>query len=138
MGEIWVAFIPFYYYFLPSFFPRFLLKVIIEMLANVNLGEDLKVLAPGGVVAIVGSRGEVRSHHANQNKKEKRRREFDNLLFYPLLFSNLNVAIRGNGQVNINSRDLMAREASVVGVMGGTAEELAEAFAHINAGLRLR
>ena len=34
--------------------------VVIEMLANVNLGADLKVLAQGGSVAIVGSRGEVR------------------------------------------------------------------------------
>lgn len=33
--------------------------LIVEMLANVNLGHDLKVLAHGGCVAIVGSRGEV-------------------------------------------------------------------------------
>jgi NADPH2:quinone reductase len=33
--------------------------VIIEMLANVNLGADLKMLAPHGRVVIVGSRGDV-------------------------------------------------------------------------------
>jgi NADPH2:quinone reductase len=33
--------------------------VIVELLANVNLGKDLKVLAKGGRVAIVGSRGRV-------------------------------------------------------------------------------
>ena len=71
--------------------------VIVEMLANVNLGEDLKVLAHGGCVAVVGSRGEVA----------------------------------------VNPRDLMQREASVVGVMGGTPAEVAEAFAAINAGLAL-
>jgi len=33
--------------------------VILEMLANVNLGRDLGVLARGGTVAVIGSRGEV-------------------------------------------------------------------------------
>jgi NADPH2:quinone reductase len=33
--------------------------VIVEMLANVNLGKDLKILAPGGRVVVVGSRGAV-------------------------------------------------------------------------------
>jgi NADPH2:quinone reductase len=33
--------------------------VILEMLANVNLGKDLKVLAPGGRVVVIGSRGVV-------------------------------------------------------------------------------
>jgi NADPH:quinone reductase len=33
--------------------------VILEMLANVNLGKDLTVLAPGGRVVIIGSRGPV-------------------------------------------------------------------------------
>jgi NADPH2:quinone reductase len=33
--------------------------VIVEMLANVNLGKDLTVLARGGTVVIVGSRGPV-------------------------------------------------------------------------------
>jgi NADPH2:quinone reductase len=33
--------------------------VILEMLANVNLGKDLKVLAQGGRVVVIGSRGTV-------------------------------------------------------------------------------
>ena len=33
--------------------------VILEMLANVNLGRDLRVLAPGGRVVVIGSRGKV-------------------------------------------------------------------------------
>lgn len=33
--------------------------VILEMLANVNLGRDLGVLAPGGRVVVIGSRGPV-------------------------------------------------------------------------------
>lgn len=33
--------------------------VIVEMLANVNLGRDLGMLAPGGRVSVVGSRGPV-------------------------------------------------------------------------------
>jgi NADPH:quinone reductase len=33
--------------------------VILEMLANVNLGKDLEILAKGGRVAVVGSRGPV-------------------------------------------------------------------------------
>ncbi|GAB4463873.1 MAG: NAD(P)H-quinone oxidoreductase [Armatimonadaceae bacterium] len=33
--------------------------IILEMLANVNLGKDLEVLAPGGRVVVIGSRGSV-------------------------------------------------------------------------------
>ncbi|HXZ10922.1 MAG TPA: NADPH:quinone reductase [Candidatus Sulfotelmatobacter sp.] len=33
--------------------------VLVEMLSNVNLGNDLKILAAGGRVAVVGSRGNV-------------------------------------------------------------------------------
>src|SRR6516225_7716516 len=33
--------------------------IIVEMLANVNLGKDLKILAKGGRVVIIGSRGAV-------------------------------------------------------------------------------
>ncbi|PYL63966.1 MAG: NADPH:quinone reductase, partial [Verrucomicrobia bacterium] len=33
--------------------------VIVELLANVNLGKDLTILAKGGRVAIIGSRGRV-------------------------------------------------------------------------------
>lgn len=31
--------------------------VILEMLANVNLGADLRMLAMGGRVAVIGNRG---------------------------------------------------------------------------------
>jgi NADPH2:quinone reductase len=34
-------------------------EVILEMLANENLGRDLKILAPGGRVVVIGSRGTV-------------------------------------------------------------------------------
>lgn len=34
-------------------------EVIIELLANVNLGKDLKMLAPGGRVVVIGCRGSV-------------------------------------------------------------------------------
>jgi NADPH2:quinone reductase len=34
-------------------------EIIIELLANINLGKDLKVLAPGGRVVVIGSRGPV-------------------------------------------------------------------------------
>jgi NADPH2:quinone reductase len=33
--------------------------IILEMLANVNLGQDLKLLAPEGRVVVIGSRGDV-------------------------------------------------------------------------------
>jgi NADPH2:quinone reductase len=33
--------------------------LVLEMLANVNLGRDLEILAPGGRVVVIGSRGEV-------------------------------------------------------------------------------
>jgi NADPH2:quinone reductase len=35
------------------------LDIILEMLANVNLGKDLQILAPGGRVVVIGSRGPV-------------------------------------------------------------------------------
>ena len=51
--------------------------IILEMLANVNLGNDLGMLATGGRIIVIGSRGKV----------------------------------------EINPRDAMAREASIMGVM---------------------
>uniref|UniRef100_A0A7S1G845 Enoyl reductase (ER) domain-containing protein n=1 Tax=Bicosoecida sp. CB-2014 TaxID=1486930 RepID=A0A7S1G845_9STRA len=73
-------------------------SVIVEMLANVNLGNDLKLLAERGRVAIVGSRGDV----------------------------------------EITPRDLMAREASVRGVMLAKCRphEKTEIDSAIYAGLR--
>jgi NADPH2:quinone reductase len=60
--------------------------VIIEMLANVNLGRDLTALAPGGRVVVVGSRGPV----------------------------------------EIDARELMRRDAEILGMLLGnqTADEL--------------
>jgi len=71
--------------------------VILEMLANVNLGADLKMLAPRGRVVVIGSRGEVQ----------------------------------------INPRDLMAREAAIFGVLLWLvgSEEMAMIHAAIGAGL---
>ncbi len=71
--------------------------VILEMLANVNLGHDLKVLAYKGRVVVIGSRGDVQ----------------------------------------ITPRDLMAREAAVLGVMlwRVTPPQAVEIFAYIQAGL---
>lgn len=57
--------------------------IILEMLANVNLAEDLKILATKGCVVAIGSRGSI----------------------------------------EIDPRDLMSREASVMGVMSNMASE---------------
>ena len=71
--------------------------LILEMLADVNLGKDLTILAPGGRVVIIGCRGEVQ----------------------------------------INPREAMAREASVLGMllMKASDKELASIHAAIVAGL---
>jgi len=71
--------------------------VILEMLANVNLGHDLSALAPGGRVVVIGSRGTV----------------------------------------EINPRELMGREAAVLGVLGGnlTAADAQRIHAALGAGL---
>jgi NADPH:quinone reductase len=71
--------------------------VILEMLANVNLGNDLKMLAPRGRVVVIGSRGEVQ----------------------------------------VNPRDLMAREGAILAVLlwNVPAEEMAMIHAAIDAGL---
>ena len=71
--------------------------VILEMLANVNLGADLKLLAHGGRVVVIGSRGDV----------------------------------------TVTPRDLMARDASVHGMLlwNITPADAASAHAAIAAGL---
>ena len=72
-------------------------NVILELLANVNLGKDLPLLAPGGRVAVVGSRGPV----------------------------------------EINARDLMTRDASIVAMslFNANDAERAEIHAALHAGL---
>lgn len=71
--------------------------VILEMLANVNLGRDLGVLAKGGRVVVVGSRGNV----------------------------------------EINPRDAMQRDAAIMGMllMNATEQEIARIHAALGAGL---
>jgi NADPH2:quinone reductase len=71
--------------------------VILEMLANVNLGKDLTLLGRGGRVVVIGSRGTV----------------------------------------EINPRDAMAREASILGLLlwNATDQELASIHAGLGAGL---
>jgi len=71
--------------------------IILEMLANVNLGKDLPLLAPRGRVVVVGSRGPV----------------------------------------EINARDLMGKDASILAMslLVAPAEELASVHAAIYAGL---
>lgn len=70
--------------------------LIIEMLANVNLGSDLTTLARGGRVVVVGSRGSV----------------------------------------EINPRDTMGRDASILGMtlMNASPDELASIHAALGAG----
>ncbi|KAJ8012307.1 hypothetical protein DPEC_G00067300 [Dallia pectoralis] len=72
-------------------------NVIVEMLSNVNLNSDLLMLAHGGRVVIVGSRGPI----------------------------------------EINPRDIMAKEASLIGValLNATAGEKAECAAVLFAGM---
>jgi NADPH2:quinone reductase len=43
----------------PNYRDGIVADVILEMLANANLGHDLKMLAPGGRVVVIGSRGDV-------------------------------------------------------------------------------
>lgn len=71
--------------------------IILEMLANENLGNDLGVLAPNGIVVVVGNRGTV----------------------------------------EINPRDLMARDACVTGttLFNSTPDEVVTIHAGLAAGL---
>lgn len=72
-------------------------NLILEMLANVNLARDLTMLAKGGRVAVIGSRGKI----------------------------------------EIDPRDTMGREASIIGVTmyNATPQELASMHAALVAGL---
>ncbi len=71
--------------------------VIVELLANVNLGKDLGILAMGGRVVVIGSRG----------------------------------------MVEVNPRDAIGREATILGmiVFNATEKERASIHAAIGAGL---
>ncbi len=72
-------------------------EVILEMLANVNLGKDLQILAMGGRVVVIGSRGTV----------------------------------------EINPRDAMGRDASIIGMSlwNASGQQLASIHAAVVAGL---
>jgi NADPH2:quinone reductase len=74
--------------------------LILEMLANVNLGKDLKILAQGGRVVVIGSRGTV----------------------------------------EIDPRDVMGRDASILGIVlfNASERELAGIHAGLVAGLENR
>ncbi|XP_045147798.1 quinone oxidoreductase isoform X2 [Echinops telfairi] len=75
------------------------IDVIIEMLANINLSNDLKLLSNGGRVIIVGSRGPI----------------------------------------EINPRDTMAKESSIIGVAlySSTKEEFRQFAAVLQAGMEI-
>lgn len=74
--------------------------VILEMLANINLGSDLTVLAPRGRIVVIGSRGNV----------------------------------------EINPRDAMSRDATIhsMSLMNATNEELSGIHEHLVRGLEER
>src|SRR5216683_4963248 len=80
--------------------------VILEMLANVNLGNDLNVLAAGGRVAVVGNRGTN-----NQGTVE----------INPRIAMNRDAAILGMSLVNVSAQDLARIHAALVaGLANGT------------------
>jgi len=80
--------------------------VILEMLANVNLGNDLGVLAPGGRVAVVGNRGTN-----NQGTVE----------INPRITMNRDAAILGMSLVNVSAQGLARIHAALVaGLANGT------------------
>ncbi len=69
-------------------------NVILEMLANVNLGKDLTILSPGGRVIVIGSRGNVEI-----NPRDTMGRDAD---------------IRGMALFNAPQADLMSIHAALV------------------------
>jgi NADPH2:quinone reductase len=80
--------------------------VILEMLANVNLGNDLAVLAAGGRVVVVGNRGTN-----NQGTVE----------INPRIVMNRDAAILGMSLVNVSAQDLARIHAALVaGLANGT------------------
>jgi NADPH2:quinone reductase len=80
--------------------------VILEMLANVNLGQDLDVVAPGGRVVVIGNRGTN-----NQGTVE----------INPRATMNRDAAILGMSLVNVSAPDLARIHAALVaGLENGT------------------
>ncbi|HEV8715005.1 MAG TPA: NADPH:quinone reductase [Candidatus Binatia bacterium] len=80
--------------------------IILEMLANVNLGKDLDVVAPGGRVVVIGNRGTN-----NQGTVE----------INPRATMNRDAAILGMSLVNVSAPDLARIHAALVaGLENGT------------------
>jgi len=73
--------------------------VILEMLANVNLGDDLNVLARGGRVAAIGNRGPGNQGTATIS---------------PRAIMNRDAAILGIGLANASERELVGMHAALV------------------------
>ena len=106
------------------------IDLVLEMLANVNLGKDL---ARGGRVVVIGSRGTVKI-----NPRDTMGREASIIGMHLLLARGGRVVVIGSrGTVEINPRDTMGREASIIGMhlLKASPEELARAHAGIGAGL---
>ncbi|MEW6298712.1 MAG: NADPH:quinone reductase [Thermodesulfobacteriota bacterium] len=80
--------------------------VILEMLANVNLGTDLGILAPGGRVVIIGNRGPNNQGTVEINPREAMNRD---------------ATILGMSLVNAPAQDLARIHAALVaGLENGT------------------
>jgi NADPH2:quinone reductase len=80
--------------------------IILEMLANVNLGRDLDVVAPGGRVVVIGNRGPN-----NQGTVE----------INPRAAMNRDASIMGMSLVNVSPQDLVRIHAALVaGLENGT------------------
>jgi len=80
--------------------------VILEMLANVNLGKDLDVIAPGGRVVAIGNRGPN-----NQGTVE----------INPRTTMNRDAAILGMSLVNVSAPDMVRIHAALIaGMENGT------------------
>lgn len=80
--------------------------VILEMLANVNLGKDLGILAPGGRVVVIGNRGTNNQGTVEINPRETMNRDS---------------TILGMSLVNVSAPDLARIHAALVaGLENGT------------------
>jgi NADPH2:quinone reductase len=90
--------------------------LIVEMLANVNLGNDLTVLAPGGRVVVVGSRGPVEINPRNLMLREADVRGLMLFVAQPEelaeIYADLNSKFRGGFATPIVAKEFPLAEAS--------------------------